>query len=632
VAFVSPVFGCPALHYNFPMLRRAFAVAIAALSVAALPGAQRGAEPSVPVGVWYGGGTAAPPFVSPSPAAERDAWRRDLHAIRAAGFNSIRSWVDWRSAAPERIRYDFTALEQLLTLTDDIGLKAIVQVYTDAAPDWLVTRNPDAKVVPRDAAAPAPQAAALCVDHPAVRTEMAAFTSAVARQAATHPSFHAIDVRLEPSRFNSSRPGPPADFCYCPHTLARFREWLKARYGTLDRLNAAWSRPYRSWEAIDARTADAGVWRTFNADKAREDLKAIADASPARGSGLVTAHAGVPEPLLAAPPGYGRGDDWWMARAVDQYGAALYPAAAAWSPAELGYALDAARSASQDRGWWLAELQAGHVTTSARAPVTGADLRLWGWAAISRGARAIDYLAWYPQGEARGSGLVDADGALTDRAAAAGELAGEVTRNARLYAGLRPRRSAVATLFTAGIAPPSGANDGLRRFYDAMFERNIQVDVLHPDEVVAGAATKYRVVHVSSSRGLPPPVTEMLKAFVLQGGTLLDDTTRPASAAEIQAAVAAARVTPHVAIGTAQGLVEARFLESSAAILLVAINHADTPQTVTMAFPPETPEAIWQNMESGAAVNFIQGATGPTYTYRFAPRDVLVLVRGKRLR
>ncbi len=31
-------------------------------------------------------------------------------------------------------------------------------------------------------------------------------------------------------------------FCYCPSTQARFREWLKKKYGTLEALNKAWYR------------------------------------------------------------------------------------------------------------------------------------------------------------------------------------------------------------------------------------------------------------------------------------------------------------------------------------------------------------------------------------------------------
>jgi hypothetical protein len=89
---------------------------------------------------------------------------------------------------------------------------------------------------------------------------------------------------------------------------------------------------------------------------------------------------------------------------------------------------------------------------------------------------------------------------------------------------------------------------------------------------------------------------------------------------------------PEIRIDGAAGLVEARVLESSDAILIIAINHGETAQRVTFSFGPDIPEAIWQNMETGAAVNFVQTGSGPTYAHSFAPRDVMVLVRGKRLR
>jgi hypothetical protein len=105
-----------------------------------------------------------------------------------------------------------------------------------------------------------------------------------------------------------------------------------------------------------------------------------------------------------------------------------------------------------------------------------------------------------------------------------------------------------------------------------------------------------------------------------------------ASGELLQRLVADAGVVPDIAIDGAPGLVEARFLESSDALLLIAINHAETTQKVTLRFTRDVPEAIWQNMETGASVNFVQGPNGPTYTRAFAPRDVMVLVRGKRLR
>jgi hypothetical protein len=79
-----------------------------------------------------------------------------------------------------------------------------------------------------------------------------------------------------------------------------------------------------------------------------------------------------------------------------------------------------------------------------------------------------------------------------------------------------------------------------------------------------------------------------------------------------------------------EGSVEARWLESAEALLLVAVNHGDGPREVVFTFPPEVPEAVWQNMLSGASVNFVAGPTGPFYEHTMPAHDVLVLMIRKR--
>src|SRR5574338_1714821 len=123
-------------------MRQALCFLVAVLSLSAVPLPEGRAEPFIPVGVWYGGGTARAPMLVREPAKARDAWRRDLATIKSLGFNSVKTWVDWASAEPVRGSYRFDALEQLLSLSDDIGLRVIVQIYTDAAPEWLGKRYP----------------------------------------------------------------------------------------------------------------------------------------------------------------------------------------------------------------------------------------------------------------------------------------------------------------------------------------------------------------------------------------------------------------------------------------------------------------------------------------------------------
>src|SRR5437773_2762550 len=110
---------------------------------AAPPGAAALHSPQLPMAVWYGGGKVRAPMLDPDPAAHRDAWRNDLRQIKSLGFNSVRTWIDWASAEPRPGEYHFENLEQLADLAQEAGLKLIVQVYVDSAPDWVGKKFPD---------------------------------------------------------------------------------------------------------------------------------------------------------------------------------------------------------------------------------------------------------------------------------------------------------------------------------------------------------------------------------------------------------------------------------------------------------------------------------------------------------
>jgi hypothetical protein len=78
--------------------------------------------------------------------------------------------------------------------------------------------------------------------------------------------------------------------------------------------------------------------------------------------------------------------------------------------------------------------------------------------------------------------------------------------------------------------------------------------------------------------------------------------------------------------------IEAQWLESADALVLIAVNHGADVKAVTLTFTADIPEAIWQNMLTGGAVNFVAGPLGPTYQRTFPPHDVLVLMIRKRWR
>ena len=83
--------------------------------------------------------------------------------------------------------------------------------------------------------------------------------------------------------------------------------------------------------------------------------------------------------------------------------------------------------------------------------VTPDDLKIWTWTALSRGAKGINYYAWYPMStgyESGGFGLNHLDGTITDRAQG-GRVRSPaiVDRHQQLFLDARPPQAEVAVVY-----------------------------------------------------------------------------------------------------------------------------------------------------------------------------------------
>ena len=118
-------------------VRRRFTVA--ALALLLLGMAPPAAEPFFPVAVWYSGGTARAPMVSPARArvAPRE-WRADLGAYQGARLQHRPHLgrMERRRTARRRLRARRSRPACCASPTRP-GLRVIVQVYVDSAPEWV---------------------------------------------------------------------------------------------------------------------------------------------------------------------------------------------------------------------------------------------------------------------------------------------------------------------------------------------------------------------------------------------------------------------------------------------------------------------------------------------------------------
>jgi beta-galactosidase len=530
------------------MLTRAVALAAAVVAGVLLDAAPAG--PFFPMAVWYSGGTARAPMLSPIGPDSARAWRRDLASIKALGFNTVRTWVEWSAAEAREGEYRFGQLELLLRLAEEAGLKVIVQVYVDSAPEWVGRRFPDGQFVTQGGTVIRSQAApGACFDHPGVRAAVLRFFEEVARRASVSPAFHAYDLWSEPAVMNWALPAfvPNAQYCYCPHSMARFREWLRRKHGSLERLNEAWYRTFSSWDEVEPPRfgtiltyADFMDWRVYIGEKIAADLKARAGAvKSVDHAHPATSHAPNPSPVFRTlADAMDASDDYLMKDAVDYFGTSFYPRLTSPDrdfPLERrALVLDMARAVTGDRGFYIGELQAGfgvHGTVTGN-PITGDDLDLYAWGAIARGARSISFYAYYPMStgyEAGGYGLVNLDGSLTDRSRRAGETARAIAANADLILGSRPAPAQVAVVFNP-LVPLLGGEQayGDRRaihravagYHRMFFERNIPVDFPSARELTIERLRRYALVIVPCPILMTAGMAAILEQYVESGGRL----------------------------------------------------------------------------------------------------------------
>jgi beta-galactosidase len=512
-----------------------------------------------PVSVWYAGGKARAPMLEKVTPEKIPIWKKDLQQIKDLGFNTVRCWVEWTNNEPVEGQYDFSALETLADIADEAGLKLIVQVYIDSAPDWVGQKYPDAKFVASNGLPVESQASpGFCFDHLEVRDKILKFFTEAAKVVKDKPAFYGWDLWSEPHIINWAEVyhlgnAEYMQFCYCHSTMTRFREWLKKKYQTLDGLNRAWYRTFQDWKEVEPPRfgtiltyTDYIDWKDFIADKLAEDLAMKAEAvRKVVPESVITSHSAIPG-LLTKPSWNGTPDDRKMADSVDYYGASIYPKHAwtikPWSPYFRASGHDFTRSMTlTNEGFYIGELQAGYGVFGMKVsePVVPMDMRDWIWTSVAYGARAINIYAYYPMSsgyESGGYGLIELDGKVTDRAIAAGKVAGVVTRNMAYFLGAHPPKAQVAVLYNplshmvggqqtfTGEGQAIGYNnlsESLQGIHRAFFERSILADFLHVLDLNPERLSQYKLLIVPYPVMMSKAHIQRLIEYVKNGGTLV---------------------------------------------------------------------------------------------------------------
>jgi beta-galactosidase len=174
-------------------------------------------------------------------------WDRDFAKMEEMGFEFVHmAEFAWSFMEPEEGRFDFAWLDRAVELAARHHLRVILCTPTPTPPAWFAEKHPESFIVGADGRR---------LEHGS-RTNNALADPAYLRYSERIITEMARRYGRNPAVWGwqlDNEPGAQAD--YSPSAQQAFRQWLGARYKTIDALNrewgaAFWSLNYNSFDQI----------------------------------------------------------------------------------------------------------------------------------------------------------------------------------------------------------------------------------------------------------------------------------------------------------------------------------------------------------------------------------------------
>ncbi|WP_420117100.1 beta-galactosidase [Micromonospora sp.] len=480
-------------------------------------------------GSWQGDGIYFGADYNPEQWPEQ-VWADDVALMRRAGVNLVSVGIfSWALLEPSPGRYEFGWLDRALDVLHAGGIRVDLATATASPPPWLAHRHPETLPRTVDGTVLWPGGRqGYCPSSPVFRERSLALVETVADRYAEHPAVVMWHVSNELGCHNVH--------CYCDVSAEAFRDWLRERYGDLDRLNDAWgttfwSQRYHDWAEINppraaptfANPTQQLDFLRFSSDAQRAQLRAEREVLKRRVGQPVTTNFMIGMGIKHMDYHSWAADVDLVAN--DHYLTVTDPNA----HLGLAFAADHTRGVAGGDPWLLMEHSTSAVNWQPRnVAKTPGQLRRNSLTHVARGADGVLFFQW----RASRAGAEKFHSALVPHAGPDTKVFDEVCRlGADLTALAEVRGSRVdaevAILFDWeawwGVELDSHPSvdvtyaDRMRALYDALWRAGVTADVVHPSTDLSG----YRLVLVPTLYLVRDADAEALGRYVAGGGTAL---------------------------------------------------------------------------------------------------------------
>jgi beta-galactosidase len=482
-----------------------------------------------------------------APSPPESDWERDLSSFARHGFNTIKFWVQWRWNNPDEGRYYFDDIDRLMELASRNKLRVMLNTIFDVAPAWIYKKYPDASMVTLSGRRIGPQTQphrqigglGYCFNHDGIREHFFAFLRETIRRYADHPALEIWNVGSEPEltssmaemRLYADNAEKMGDMlCYCHTCENKFKRWLAEKYIDIDSLNRSWNRNYSTFDDVELPKTrntfnDVIDWRMFFVHTLGENVRRRFETAKEVDNGrhpLMCHHVfiqGFPVTSTASDP-------WNVGRFGDLHG---------FTQMDDPMMCDILRSCAKDKPVISAEmLMLMGYTLDLPKPIDMNDIKRNVFTGIAANLKGFIFWQYRPEllgREAPTWGLTYLDGSETPWLKSFSEVGRVLQKHAGFLCNAEPRKAEVALLYSpenqifawASTGNEKNATDSLLGYHKALYERNINVDFIHPVEFGENILDRYRVLIVPFPYVLNAEIAERIHKWVREGGVLIGE-------------------------------------------------------------------------------------------------------------
>lgn len=478
------------------------------------------------------------------PEWDTDAWRAELDAIVAAGFNTVRiAEFAWDRIERSAGKFDFSLFDDVMAECERREVRVVLGVDTVRPPEWVFELHPDIHLVDQFGHQTQLRWPRHCSNHPAFAELSARLIEQLIPRYRSSSALRYYQIDNEPA-LQDHNIGNDRWLCYCAHCRAQFSDWLDKRYA--GRTRPAIAVPFPTQPEMGELAWLE--WRAFHDESVlrrvtwvRDRVRALDPDHPITTNVMVSSGFGEKTSALAH-------DVYRLIGSLDIVGMDYYPdmSVAAREMDTMVYSIS--DQLANGEGFFCLETQATPYSIGPGGGWHGQEAGLvdYGppkrvepqfWNAIAHGGNSLLYWVWRLRNENVWA-VARPDGSLEPAAAVAKKLSDEIKSVWPRIAGSQRPDARIAVVFNrasehlahlAGVRGGSNPNAAalvgkngaeVLNAFSAARRYGASVDVV--DLAVPGASLDaYDAVIGPFLFVVSTAEAELLNRFVTDGGTLI---------------------------------------------------------------------------------------------------------------